>query len=175
MLQLISCHMIISDLHSELLILQVVTASADGSIRRWQTVEQGCLNTIRRQEPIMGMVLVGKNLAVVSTSWRNGEAGRLWRCNLETEDWQPILRLNTPGTTLAMSPSRDFVATFERNTVHCIKPHHPDVLKFRMHHTRNITVRFSHYTAALLFLLTMPLACGARLVNTERGLSHNLL
>lgn len=88
----------------------------------------------------MGMVLAGKGIAVVSTSWRGGEAGRLARCNIETEAWQPMLRLNTPGTTLAMSPSQDFVATFEKNTVHCIKPHHPDLLKFKMHHTRNITV-----------------------------------
>lgn len=89
----------------------------------------------------MGMVLVGKGMAVVSTSWREGQAGRVWMCHLGSEEWKAVLRLNTPGTNLAVSPSQDFVATFERNTVHCIKPHHPDVLQFRMHHTRHITVR----------------------------------
>jgi hypothetical protein len=134
------------------MLVQIFTASLDKTIKNW-TIDTGeCEASYDVGLPIASMVSVGPDVFVLSAHWREGQAGRVGTFNVATKAFSPFLKLKSPASTLHVSPSSQYVATFERNTVHVMKPHDEAKLTFKMIHTRNVTVRRFLWSSRFMIL-----------------------
>lgn len=122
--------------------MQIYSSSMDTTIRKWNFTDQECVTCIQLEAPVRNMVLAGPDTIVASLQSRGGDTGRVGTYCLKTKRWKLLLRLSSPSRALALSPSEEYIATFERHTLHIVQlsqsESQPAVIK--LSHSKRFTV-----------------------------------
>lgn len=136
--------------------MQIYSSSMDSTIRRWDFEEKECVACIQLEAPVVNMVMAGPDTVVASLQCRGGDAGRLGMYCLKTKRWKHLLRLSSPSRALALSPSKQYIATFERHTLHIVQlaPTDSQPAHVKLSHTKRFTVCFL-FKSGVVFLDTL--------------------
>jgi hypothetical protein len=105
---------------------------------------------------VVNFVLVASDTLVALLQARGGDAGRVGTYCLNKKLFKPLLRLSSPSRALVLSPSKQYVATFEKHTLHAVQitPGSASDAKppqIKLYHTKTFTVR-----CLFTFLLRSP-------------------
>jgi hypothetical protein len=95
------------------------------------------------EAPVMNMAVTGSDTVIAVLQNRGSETSRVGTHSLLESRWRVLLRLSSQATALAVSPSKQYVATFERHTMHILRllAHEPHCIRIKIAHTKPFTVR----------------------------------
>jgi hypothetical protein len=87
-------------------VVQVYTASRDGSVRLWDVEQEACVREYHMQGPVYSMV-IHASLHLAYLSIQHGDAGRVISVRLDTGQLaQTILKTRVPGPLVMNSRGR---------------------------------------------------------------------
>lgn len=133
--------------------MQIYSSSMDSTIRKWDFEEKECVACIQLEAPVVSMVMAGPDTVVASLQCRGGDAGRVGTYCLKTKRWKHLLRLSSPSRALALSQSKQYIAAFERHTLHVVQitPAESQPAYVKLSHTKRFTVWLHLGTCAVFF------------------------